>query len=246
MSTSTSVTTTTTESTSTTTNPVGSVASINYGAKLTISSATIAVGQQVTVTGTGCPARYWGAASLDYDNNAPLIFDSGGTEDDENFTSANGDESGGTADADGLWMFVATVPMVAPGTLTLNGFCTSNQSDDNDLTSDFRYPPVSVTVTTPYQLEVRPATTVTPGTTLTVNLVGGPCTNDGAGGEVILYSESGTQIAFPHVSAATAGGSAQILVVPPGLTPGQYQVEADCSEYIAVFGSYAPVTITVQ
>lgn len=227
----------------TTTNTAGQVASINDEATLGISSTDLSVGEQVTVTGNDCPPGYWGTATLNYGTNAPLIFDGGGTEDDEGFTTANGDEAGGTADAHGLWTMVAAVPMVAPGALILNGFCTANQNDDNDLTSDFRYRSVPVMVTTPYRLEVHPASPVEPGTSVTVNLVGGPCPD--AGAEVILYSGSGTQVASPEDST-TAAGAAQVLVIPTGLAPGQYQLEADCSDHMAVYGSSAPVPVTVR
>ena len=159
------MTTTTTVSTITTTHPVGSVASINYGAKLTISSTNIAVGEQVKVTGTDCPAGFWGTASLDYGVNVPFIFESGGHQSEEDFTTANGDAVGGTAGNDGRWAMSATVPMMSPGMLTLTGFCTPDKSDDNDLTSDFRYPTVPVTLTSPYQVEVQPTAALRSGTT---------------------------------------------------------------------------------
>jgi len=212
---------------------------------LTISATDLHVGQQVTVSGSGCPVGHWGTAVLQEGTNGPLIFDTSGLDDEEQFfTSATGDEAGGIVGADGRWTMTALVPMVDPGAATLTGWCIPQQGDDGE-SIEFYYPDYQqVMVSTPYQLVVEPATTVTAGTTLMVNLVGGSCPGV-SGAQLNLYSGSGIEVAFE--ADDTVPGWMYELTVPAGLSAGLYQLEADCVyDPGQVQGSYAPVIITVQ
>jgi hypothetical protein len=214
---------------------------------MTVSATDVAVGEEVTISGTDCRPGHWGTAFLDPGLNTPAIFERAGYTDLEDFTTADGDSAGGTADAAGQWSMTVAVPMVAPGTSMLTGWCAPSPEDQNPLTSDFRYPSVPITVSSPYRLEVAPATTVRAGTVLTVTLLGGDCPNPGAAEELSLFSPTGTPVATPEPSAGATTEGQYALEVPPGSDPGQYQLEDDCVENRgAVFGSYAPVTITVE
>jgi hypothetical protein len=110
---------------------------------------------------------------------------------------------------------------------------------------EFDYTPgLRVTVSTPFQLAVEQGTSVSPGTTMDVNLLGGICPGV-SGPQVDLYT--GAQIPVVTATASSVGGWPFALALPPGLTPGQYRLEADCVySRGAVFGSYAPLTITVR
>jgi hypothetical protein len=90
---------------------------------LTISATDLSVGQQVIVTGTGCPGGAWGTPTLQPDND-PAVFDPGNgglypLEDE--FVTDPGTDPGGTVGADGVWTMVGTVPMIPSGPATLTG-----------------------------------------------------------------------------------------------------------------------------
>jgi hypothetical protein len=205
------------------------------------------VGEQVTVTGSGCPAGHWGTPVLQSDDD-PAVFNAGngGLYDSEEYfdTSNSPANAGGTVGADGLWTMTGTVPMIPPGPATLTGWCTPQAGDDGG-SIEFNYVPgLRVSVSTAYQIDVEQGTTVKAGTTLALNLVGGDCPGVSTP-YVGLYSESRIQLALTTASAA--GVWPYAVAIPPGLTPGQYLLEADCVYSRGlVEGSYAPLTITVQ
>ncbi len=213
---------------------------------LTVSTTDLSVGDQVTVTGTGCPPGHWGEPVVQSDD-VPFVFTTanGGLYNQEEYLSSpSGDFAGGIVGRDGRWTATGTVQMIPPGPATLTGWCMPQEGDDGE-SIEFDYiPGLRVTVTTAFQLAVEQGTTVNAGTTIDVNLLGGTC-GSVAGPRVDLYT--GAQI---QVVTATASGTTRwpfALALPPGLMPGQYRLEADCVySRGAVFGSYAPTTITVQ
>jgi len=212
---------------------------------LTVSSTHLSVGEQVTVTGTGCPPGNWGTPVLQSDDS-PAVFTpgSGGLYDsEESFDTGPGTDPGGTVGSNGAWVMTATVPMVPPGPATLTGWCQPHDGDDG-ASIEFNYlPGLRVTVTTPYQLDVEQGTTVKAGTALDVNLLGGNCPGPSSP-DIYLY-DSGLQVV--PASPSTVDGWRYTIAIPSGLSPGQYRLEADCVySRGAVDGSYAPVTITVQ
>ena len=91
---------------------------------------------------------------------------------------------------------------------------------------------------------VEEGTTVDAGTTLHVTLLGSTC--PGVSHPFVdLYT--GSQIQVVTATASTVSGWPYALALPPGLTPGQYRLEADCVySRGAVYGSHAPLTITVR
>ena len=90
---------------------------------------------------------------------------------------------------------------------------------------------------------------VTPGSRLTVRALGGACPVPAVTPIVALYERTGAA----QVEARTMGEPhpgtywQASLAVPPELKTGRYQLEADC-DYSrgAIYGSYAPVQITVK
>jgi len=246
-----SVATTTTLPTLTvpsTTSPEQRVVPTNHDAELTISETNVSVGEQVTIAGTGCIPGHWGSAILVQGPDAPAVFNTtlGLYDGEEDFNTNSGNNAGGVAAADGRWTMTVTVPMVAPGSAMLTGSCAPSEGDSAYL-DDFLYPTVAVVVTTSFRLAVQPGTTAAPGTALVVEPVGGNCPGV-SGPEVYLYSGSHIQLAYGSLTAGGAASAWQAtLVIPKGLAPGQYQLEADCIYSRGlVLGSYAPTIIFVS
>jgi hypothetical protein len=113
------------------------------------------------------------------------------------------------------------------------------QRGGDGLSIEFYYPPVWVTVTTPYRLDVQPNTTVKPGSTLSISSIGGGCKDPATYPQVGLYSASKAQVANATITNSDTKGWGSRLLVPKKLSPGTYRVEADCVEGYAVWGSYA-------
>ena len=140
----------------------------------------------------------------------------------------------------------ALVPMVAPGAAHIVASCTPHQGDVASV-ADFSYRPISVKVTSPYSLAVRPGLTVAPGATVSISPIGGGC---GAAdyAYVALYATAPkvTQV-VQGVGTVTGGtGWEDTLTVPRGLAPGHYRLEADCAySRGAVLGSYPAVSLNV-
>lgn len=218
-------------------------------AALSISSATLEVGQPITVSGNTCPNGYWASASLlprslkDYPAIFGTPFSSGGAF-GETVLESNGSIRV-TSGPNGSWSISTAVPMVFPGPSIVSASC---RPPDEDSSSGFLYQPANVTVATPYTLSVVPGTTIRSGSTLTVQPVGGNCgpyTYPFVG----LYQTTGTTQAVTYTYAQTNPETywQASLTVPHGLKPGTYQLEADCDQSRgAIFGSYAPLQITVQ
>lgn len=84
------------------------------------------------------------------------------------------------------------------------------------------------------------------GTRLTINPVGGKCPLS-SGPQVNLYSPANSSLSEGEVhSVSTVIGWQSLLVVPVGLKPGHYTVEADCTDnFGGVYGTYAPFDISV-
>jgi hypothetical protein len=134
--------------------------------------------------------------------------------------------------------------MAAPGKSVLTGWCIPNENDDGSAI-EFDYPSLPVTVTTRFLMTVEPGTSVETATMLNVDLLGGVCPNSAASPQVALYSSSHKDVA--DGSGGPAPGRHWALEVPKGLVPGRYQLEADCIlGRGAVFGTYAPLTLTVR
>ena len=233
---STSVLTTTTTSSPTPTTPPSRI--------LSVSSTDLAVGADVTVTGTGCPVGDWGTPALQSDD-VPFVFTprNGGLYSlEDEFVTAPGTDPGATVGADGQWTLTAIVPMVPPGPATLTGSCAPEEGDS---ATEFTYPPgLRVTVSTSFGIDIEQGTTVKAGTVLDFNLVGGGCPGPSYP-DIYLYT--GAQLQVTQASPSTGGPWQYSLTVPPGLTPGAYRLEADCLySRGAVYGSYAPATVTVQ
>jgi hypothetical protein len=110
----------------------------------------------------------------------------------------------------------------------------------------FYYRAISVKmVNSPYRLKVEPSTTVAAGTRLTVTSVGGNCWSRASFPDVSLFSPS-----YYDVADGTGPTSSvpwkSLLTVPTGSKPGHYRLEADCVDHYSVWGTYAPVVITVR
>jgi hypothetical protein len=203
----------------------------------------------VTVTGTGCPVGHWGEPDVDPDR-IPAIFNttSGRFRVESWFFTSTGDFAGGTVGRDGRWTMTATVPMVPPGQAEIVGSCAPTQGS-RGAQIEFHYPGVSVTVSSPFRLEVEPSTTVKAGTRLTLSPLGGKCPYlSGSNPEVHLYS--GLDVSLSDGDShpvSTPSGWKSFLVVPVALQPGEYTLEADCTDYFGgVDGTYSPVVITVR
>ena len=213
----------------------------SLSAALSISTTHLAVGQRVTISGTGCPVGQWGMPIVEQGLNTPSIFSTpyGLYDNEEDFTDALGDVGAQVA-ADGRWTMTTMVPMVFPGPSMLTGWCMPQQGPDGPTT--FSYPAVPVTVTSRFRLKVEPATTLAPGRGLSVTLLGGICPGSSVA-TVTLFTQS--QVPATSTNQPTAG--VFHLTVPPAATAGRYQVEADCTYSGGlVEGSYAPASISVR
>jgi hypothetical protein len=218
-------------------------------ATLTVSTTTLTVGQPITVSGMGCPAGNWVSASLlpSNPNAYPAIFStpfSTGGSFGETVLLSNG-ATRVTAQPNGTWAISTTVPMVFPGPSIVTASC---RPPDSATTAGFLYQPRDVSVSTPYVLAVSAGTTVAPGSTLTVQAVGGNC-RPNTYPFVALYQTTNTTQAVSYVDGRAQSGRfwRASLVVPSGLHAGNYQLEADCDlSRGAIFGSYAPLQITVE
>ncbi len=214
-----------------------------------MSTATLTVGQSITVSGNGCQAGYWASANLlpSNPNSYPAIFStpfSTGGSFGETVLLTNG-ATRVTADPSGTWTISTMVPMVFPGPSIVTASC---RPPDSATTAGFLYQPKDVSVSTPYMLSVSPGTTVAPGSTLTVEPVGGDC-KPNTYPFVALYQTTNTTQAVNYVYGQTHSGTLwrASLAVPSGLHAGNYQLEADCDlSRGAIFGSYAPLQITVE
>jgi hypothetical protein len=221
----------------------------NRTATLSVSTKTLTVGQPITVSGNSCQAGYWASASLlpSNPNAYPAIFStpfSTGGSFGETVLLSNG-ATRVTAAPNGAWTITTVVPMVFPGPSIVTASC---RPPDSATPSGFVYQPRDVSVNTPYMLSVAPGTTVAPGSTLTVQPVGGDC-KPNTYPFVALYQTIGTTEAVNYVYGQTHAGTfwQASLVVPSGLHAGYYQLEADCDlSRGAIFGSYAPLQITVE
>jgi hypothetical protein len=208
---------------------------------LTICTTDLSVGERGTISGTGCSPGHWGTPIIDSGLNNPFIFSttSGLYDEEEVFTDTDGDV-GAQVGADGRFTMTAVVPMVVPGPSRVTRWCMPRRGPNG--ATEFAYPSVPVTVTTRFRMEVRPGTTLMPGATLSVTLLGGACPGPSSP-TVNLYTGS-------QVSVTSANGSTSdvfSLTVPRGSTPGQYQLEADCTYSRGlVEGSYGPTEIIVE
>jgi hypothetical protein len=209
-----------------------------------VSPTELTVGIDVTISGTECPSGHWGTASLEPTEPAIFAPGNGGLyplEDD--FIDASGNIGGGTVDASGQWTMSDPVPMVPSGPAVIEGSCMPQENGDGAST-EFTYPTVPVMVTSPFQVEVRPSTTVESGATLQVYLIGGSC-RGASSAQTYLYNAEKKQVAM--ATPITSTQQQYSLTVPSGLMPGRYQIEADCVySRGAVYGSYTPTAITVQ
>ena len=146
------------------------------------------------------------------------------------------------------WVIHAKVPMVFPGPSVIIATCQSAVPDATPSTG-ILYRPHHVSVSTPYTLSVEPGSMVTPGSTVIVQANGGACPVPAVTPIVALYERTGaTQVVARAMGEPHPGTYWQAsLPVPPGLKTGHYQLEADC-DYSrgAIYGSYAPVQITVK
>jgi hypothetical protein len=207
------------------------------------------VGQPITVSGSDCPAGYWASASLLPSNPDafPAIFatpfSTGGAV-GETVLQSDG-STRVTSGSNATWTISTVVPMVFPGPSIITASCAPPGSAT---TSGFNYKPREASVSTPYTLSVAPGTTVAPGITLTVQPEGGGC-GPIASPFVALYQTMGKTRAVVHTSGQIRPGTywQASLVVPSGLKTGRYQLEADC-DYSrgAIYGSYAPLEITIE
>jgi hypothetical protein len=83
---------------------------------------------------------------------------------------------------------------------------------------------------------------------LTVQSEGGGC-GQIASPFIALYETAGTPqtVVYSWAQSGSATDWRASLVVPAGLTAGQYRLEADCGySRGAIYGSYAPLQITVE
>ena len=195
------------------------------------------MGQSVTVSGSHCPAPSGGVVALFQDpTSGPQATDSSGFGPLTRNTVMSA--------PDGSWTTKVTIPAELLGPVSVGGFC-----EDTYGRTQLTYPMVPVTVTTPYEMHVKPAGPVKPGTALTVTSVGGGC--PGAWAPVAnLWSSSTRPPNQPTPGAVygqTGGGPIWTLVlpVPVGTVPGQYDVVGRCSYSRAFPVTYEPVPVLV-
>ncbi len=240
-------TTTTAPSTTTSSQPT-----TNPTARLAVSSTRLVVGQPITVSGDDCPSGSSASAHLvpSTPTGEPAIFAtslSTGGDSIETQLLADGSDRVTTGPT-GNWTISGVVPMVFPGSSLITARCTGEANPASP--STFLYPPLPVTVQTPFTLSVAPDGPVSPGATLTVQSNGGGCGAIASSPIVALYETSGTTQAVANtLGESTQPGSPweAHLALPSDLPPGRYQLEADC-DYSrgAIYGSYAPAEITVR
>lgn len=217
-------------------------------ATLLVSADTLVAGQPMTVSGDDCPVGDWASASLtpSSPNAYPAIFStmfSTGGAAIETGLYANG-ATRVVSGPSGTWTIRTTVPMVFPGSSIIVASC---RPPDTGAPAGFLYKSRNVMVSTPYTLAVTPGATVTSGTTLMIQPVGGDCPPN-TEPFVALYQMTGPiQTLVYGYGLAHSGTYWQVsLVVPSGLNAGQYQLEADCDlSRGAIYGSYAPLIITI-
>ncbi len=217
----------------------------NFSATLSVSPTRLSAGQLMTVTGSDCPVGQWGGVLL---KSGGLLLGP--------FGLYEGGPQPVPVGSDGQWTTTGIVPMLPGGPTVLTAYCGPEAGGPP--VSRFLYPPVPVTMVTPYQLSVLPSTTTSPGTTLTVTPVGGGCPAPTTWIQLTLYSTSqpptrpqpevaqgvihDTGLAADHVLSWTGA-----LTVPSSLAPGRYLLGADCVySRGAPEGSYAPTVITVR
>ena len=217
-------------------------------ATLSVSTAALEVGQPITVSGNDCPAGYSASANLlPSTQSASPAFQHAfchGKAVVETTLLSNG-WIRVTSGSNATWTISTSVPMVVPGPSLITAQCVP---PDSTMTSGFIYQPRAVSVSTPYTLSVAPGTTVAPGSTLVVQSQGGGC-GQIALPFVALYETAGTTQTVVYSWAQSGSGAdwQASLVVPSGLMAGRYRLEADC-DYSrgAIYGSYAPLEITIE
>ncbi len=238
-------TTTPTTTTPTTTTPTTTAPEqpLNPSARLTISSTNLTSGEAVTIGGTDCPSGLFGTFTL-----GPYPYDG----------SDSLDVANQLPEPDGRWTFTGQVPMI-DGPTDLTGLCEAkvgNGANVNDRTAgQFTYSAIAVTVRNPFQLEVKPSTTVSSGDHLIVTPLGGGCIDARTAEVLVSITTPGTrpETLLPVTGSVEFGigdprGAWQAtLTVPPTLSAGSYQVNAECTyEEEGVVGTYAPVPMIVK
>ena len=221
-------------------------------ARLAISSTALVVGQPITVSGDDCPSGSSVSVNLvpSTPTGGPAIFatslSTGGDSIETQLLADGADRV--TTGPTGTWTISGVVPMVFPGASLITARCTGDPA--SAAPSIFLYPPLPVTVRTPFTLSVAPDGAASPGATLTVQSNGGGCGTIASSPIVALYETSGTiQAVTNTLGQSTQPGASweAQLTLPSDLPPGRYQIEADC-DYSrgAIYGSYAPMQITVH
>jgi len=236
--------TSTTGSPSTTTSstsaaPPTTSTTIPISGNVTVSSTNLAVGQSITIAGRGCPRGSYVEPHIIPDP-LPAIFKQAGYEAaewllyDKNLKT--GDVNVG---ANGIWTITAAIPMIPPGAAKITGWC--RQSGNGNI--EFDYPGVVVQVASPFGMQVLHGPFTSPGTSISVKTTGGGCPSSASTAGLSLYSETGSDVADGESSSVS--GWQWSLLVPKALGAGEYQLEADCVEGYAVWGTYAPLKLTV-
>jgi hypothetical protein len=217
--------------------PASATSAAGTGAELHLSSTSLVVGQSVAVSGSHCPAPSGGVVALVQDptSGPQATYSSGFGPLTRNTV---------TSSAKGSWSTQVTIPADLIGPVSMGAIC-----EDTYGRTQFTYPKVPVTVSTPYRMHVEPAGPVKPGSVLTVTSVGGGC--PGIWAPVVnLWSSSTRPPDLPTPDAVygqTGGGSTWTLVlpVPAGTVPGQYDVVGRCSYSRAFPVTYEPVPVLV-
>jgi hypothetical protein len=136
----------------------------------------------------------------------------------------------------------APVPMVPPGPAEVTGSCQLPEGYP-DWGAKLQYSDVAVDVASPFYLQVFQGTSVSAGSLVRVNAIGGECPR-WTEPDISLYSKPGTDVADGRPS--TLPGWQWSLLVPNTLKAGRYQLEEDCFDgNQTIAGTYRPLTITI-
>ncbi len=204
---------------------------------IAVSSTTLQVGGQVTVSGSRCEPGFLGKVALE---QSPT----GGPQVSYPFYEDLGQAA---VRADGRWTITTSVPAAIIGASKLAAFC----EDPSVGTAALTYRSVPVTVTTPYVLQVTPGTTMHAGGILDVGSGGGGC-DAISNPDVFLWSPSAhppdNLTGIGEVVGPTGdGGPWHVpLTVPASTEPGQYEVIGRCIYSRSIRITYEPVPVTID
>jgi hypothetical protein len=217
--------------------PTSTTTPVNYAAHLTVSSTMLTVGEQISISGTGCPIGSTARPDLGQTLNGVhfLPLDAGAVKQVPTAPVVNDS-----------WTVSLAVPMLEEGPALVGAFCEITTGGST--VTRFTYPSVPVTVVLGAHLAVLPSASINAGTTLTVNPANKGC--DPGAPYVSFDDPTGASQGVPGHPTIGRDGYLQFpvtIVVPPTTRPGTYLIRGSCSvDGHTYSGLYEPLVIMVR